>query len=49
MRKAKIVDIKKDGVNLLRAPYGNIHQMPETKQKLKLILLKRNIKIIEIK
>ena len=49
MRKAKIVDIKKDAGKFIEDPYGNIHQIPD-KAEIKInTIRKRNIKIIEIK
>ena len=49
MRKAKIVDIKKDAGKIIKDPYGNEHLIPE-KAEIKInTIRKRNIKIIEIK
>ena len=49
MRKAKIVDIKKDAGIIIKDPYGNEHLIPE-KAEIKInTIRKRNIKIIEIK
>ena len=49
MRKAKIVDIKKDAGKIIKDPYANEHLIPE-KAEIKInTIRKRNIKIIEIK
>ena len=49
MRKAKIVDIKKDAGKIIKDPYGNEHLIPE-KAEIKInTIRKRNIKIIKIK